>query len=154
MRHIGRNQETLARELTQRSHPGKKQFARLTGEHIIFFGDKVHRARERFEQAWVTLFGARHDFVTHERAEVIGIGIGGIFAPQLAQFVSHGTRAPRDERAQIIAPQLEQWVAHTHVTDIHAVIHGSEPARTRAHNRAHIEVLHAVVCSMRGVYAR
>ena len=65
--------------------------------------------------------------MTHERAEVIGIGIGGIFAPQLAQFISHGARAPRDERAQVITPQLEQWVAHTHAIDIHAVFMERNP---------------------------
>ena len=140
--------------MAQRLHLGKKQFARLTAEHIVLFGDKVHRARERFKQTRVAPFGARHDFVAHERAEMVGIGIGGIFAPQLARFVSHGARAVCDERAQVVAPQLEQRVAHAHATDVHAVIHGAEPAWACAYNRAHIEVLYAVVCGMRSVHAR
>ena len=87
--------------------------------------------------------------MTNERAETVGVGVGGVLAPQRARFVAHRVGARLDEGAQFIAARLEQGAAHAAPFDHDAMVHRAETAGARSHDRAHIEVLDAVVGRMR-----
>ena len=123
---------------------------RLALEHVVFVGDEVHRAREGVEQARVALLGARDDLVADEGAEAVGVGVGGVLAPQGARLVAHQGHTRIGRGVERAAAQVIAQVAAAHVEagahDVAVgVAHRSKAARPRAHDRAHVEVFHPVV---------
>ena len=87
--------------------------------------------------------------MAHVGAEAVGMRVRRVLAPQVALAVAgHGRAgllALGNVRAQLLAARIEQRAHHGPV----AVLHGAEPARPRAHDRTHVEALHAVVGRVR-----
>ena len=97
----------------------------------------------------VALLCARDDLVAHERAEPVGVGVGGVLAPERARSITNDRQlrlgAFAQVGAQLLASRLEQRSAHAAV----AVAHRAEAAGAGAHNGTHIEALDAVIGGVR-----
>lgn len=75
-------------------HPFRGLLGQLLGhvlQHVVLVGDEVHRAGQHLRQRTVPFLGHRHDLVAHIGAEAVGVGVGGILAPERAGLVAdHG----------------------------------------------------------------
>ena len=76
--------------------PGEVLACGFAGEafhEIVLVGDKVHRAAERLYQLRVALLRARHDLVADEGAEVVGVRVGGVLAPEVPLRIAYARLA-------------------------------------------------------------
>ena len=105
--------------------------------------------RQSLQKSGVTFLGVRHDLGADERAEAIGMFVGGVIAPKSTLAVTHNKLirigAFLQVVAQVLSANLKKRTRHLAVQ----VTHSAETTRARAHDRAHIEVLNAIVGSVR-----